>query len=205
MSQTFERRTFGTLHDGTAIELITPHPGGVESASSATAAHRLASCAGRARRVENVCWVTTGWTPRLRRIFGALVAAMRNRIANARFSIDGRVHVISANEPPNHLHGGFEGFDKHEWEADTATRTNAVVFRRRSIDGEEGYPGTLDVDVTYSLGDGNDFLMTCEAVTDAPTHVNLTQHSYFNLAGGGDVWRIVSRSMRAHICQWTSS
>ncbi len=64
---------------------------------------------------------------------------------------------------------------------------NAVRFRRRSPDGEEGYPGTLDVEVTYSLGDLDDVSMTCEAVTDAPTHVNLTQHSYFNLRGDGDV------------------
>jgi aldose 1-epimerase len=119
--------------------------------------------------------------------FGALVGRFANRIANATFVIDGRSYGLARNEAAHHIHGGVKGFDKHMWEAETDTRANAVLFRRRSPDGEEGYPGTLDVAVTYSLGDLDDVSMTCEAVTDAPTHVNLTQHSYFNLRGDGDV------------------
>jgi aldose 1-epimerase len=119
--------------------------------------------------------------------FGAFVGRYANRIANATFSIDGRVHNVSPNEPPHHLHGGFRGFDKRVWEAETSRQSAAVLLRRRSADGEEGYPGALDAQVAYSIGDHGEVWMKCEATTDAPTHVNLTQHSYFNLRGGGDV------------------
>jgi aldose 1-epimerase len=191
MSETLERRTFGTLPDGTAIDLVTLRGAagvelGVITYGCLIVSLRVPDALGR---VENVVLGYDRLQPYLESspYFGALVGRYANRIANARFSIGGRVHEISANDPPNHLHGGFEGFDKRVWEAETATRTNAVVFRRKSVDGEEGYPGTLDLEVTYALGDGNDVWMTCEAATDAPTHVNLTQHSYFNLAASGDV------------------
>jgi aldose 1-epimerase len=115
-----------------------------------------------------------------------VVGRCANRIANARFSIDGRAHQVSPNEPPPHLHGGFLGFDKRVWEAEAAGNGTAVVFRRRSPDGEEGHPGTLDAQVTCVLADGG-LRIEYEAIADAPTHVNLTQHSYFNLRGHGDV------------------
>jgi aldose 1-epimerase len=119
--------------------------------------------------------------------FGAVVGRYANRIANARFAIDGREHHVSANEPPHHLHGGFRGFDKRVWDADVSAKSTAVVLRRRSPDGEEGYPGSLDAQVTYTLA-GRDLQIDYEATTDAPTHINLTQHSYFNLRGSGDVF-----------------
>jgi aldose 1-epimerase len=118
--------------------------------------------------------------------FGAVVGRCANRIANARFTIDGREQRVSSNEPPNHLHGGFKGFDKRVWEAEAAGNGTEVVFRRRSPDGEEGYPGALEAQVTYTLAE-RELRVRYEAVTDAATHVNLTQHSYFNLRGSGDV------------------
>lgn len=118
--------------------------------------------------------------------FGAIVGRYANRIAGARFAIDGREYLLSSNEPPNHLHGGFKGFDKHVWDAEASGNGTSVVFRRRSPDGEEGYPGALDTQVTYTLAE-RELRISCQAVADAPTHVNLTQHSYFNLRGCGDV------------------
>lgn len=116
--------------------------------------------------------------------FGAVIGRYANRIANATFSIAGQSYRLTANEGPHHLHGGLHGFDKQVWDAETAGES--VIFRRRSPDGEEGFPGNLDVQVTYALS-GWELSVTYEAATDAPTHVNLTQHAYFNLQGAGDV------------------
>jgi aldose 1-epimerase len=117
---------------------------------------------------------------------GAVVGRYANRIGNSRFTIDRREHRVSANEPPHHLHGGFRGFDKRVWDAELAANGHAVVFRRISADGEEGYPGAVHAEVTYTVAD-RDVQIEYEAITDAPTHVNLTQHSYFNLRTQGDV------------------
>ena len=116
---------------------------------------------------------------------GAVVGRVANRIANARFVLDGETHVLSANEPPNHLHGGVRGFNRCLWETRSIDGSRAV-FERVSPAGEEGYPGTLTVVVTYSLSDSG-MRIEYEAATDAPTHVNTTQHSYFNLHGRGNV------------------
>lgn len=118
--------------------------------------------------------------------FGAVVGRYANRIANARFAIDGRQYQVAPNEPPNHLHGGFKGFDKRVWQAEVSGNGRGVVFRRTSPDGEEGYPGALDAQVIYTIAE-RELRVHYEAVTDAPTHVNMTQHSYFNLRGDGDV------------------
>ncbi|RPI49112.1 MAG: galactose mutarotase [Acidobacteria bacterium] len=186
-----KRGTFGILPDGTGIDVITlGRAGGLEmnvlTYGCIISALHVPGADGPA---ANVVLGFDRLEPYVNAspYFGAVVGRYAGRIANARFAIDGREHRVSPNDPPHHVHGGFKGFDKRVWEAETATRTNAVVFRRRSVDGEEGYPGTLDLEVTYALGDGNDVWMTCEAATDAPTHVNLTQHSYFNLAASGDV------------------
>jgi aldose 1-epimerase len=189
MPGAFDRTTFGNLPDGTPVDLITGRADGLEVRATNYGCLIVFLAVPDARgRADNV---VLGYD-RLERYLdaspylGALVGRYANRIANARFWIEGRAYELSANEPPNHLHGGFKGFDKHVWQAETSETDKTIVFRRRSADGEEGYPGTLDVEVTYAL-DAGELRMTCEAVTDAPTHVNLTSHSYFNLAGGGDV------------------
>ena len=117
--------------------------------------------------------------------FGALIGRYGNRIADGEFSLDGETYNLATNDGVNHLHGGEKGFDKVIWNAmPKNTGAGAVLeLTYTSEDGEEGYPGKLDVKVTYTLTDENELDIQYEAVTDKPTIVNLTQHSYFNLSG----------------------
>lgn len=116
--------------------------------------------------------------------FGALIGRYGNRIANGRFTLDGTTYQLSVNDDPNSLHGGEQGFDKRVWNV-TPAGPAALTLRYTSADGEMGYPGTLDTEVTYTLTDTGAFRIDYEATTDAPTVVNLTSHIYFNLAGEG--------------------
>ena len=121
------------------------------------------------------------------RYFGAVVGRYGNRIAKGRFTLDGRAYQLATNNGPNHLHGGVRGFDKVVWQAqaDRPDGGTRVVFTYTSRDGEESYPGTLNARVTYEVTPRNELIVDYEATADAPTPVNLTQHSYFNLAGEG--------------------
>jgi aldose 1-epimerase len=117
--------------------------------------------------------------------FGALVGRYANRIARGRFTLDGHEYTLARNDPPNHLHGGVRGFDKVIWAAEPFgdERGAGVALSYTSPSGEEGYPGTLDVRVTYTLTDGDELAIDYHATTDAPTPINLSQHTYFDLGG----------------------
>ena len=118
--------------------------------------------------------------------FGATVGRFGNRIANGKFTLDGKEYKLATNNDPGgipcHLHGGIKGFDKVLW-AGKPVGDNGVEFTYRSKDGEEGYPGNLSAKVTYSLNDDNELKWEAHATTDAPTVINLVHHSYWNLSG----------------------
>lgn len=118
--------------------------------------------------------------------FGAIVGRYGNRIANGKFTIDGKEFTLAQNNNGQHLHGGLTGFDKVFWNIERldSAKGNGLRLTYRSKDMEEGYPGNLDIAVDYVLTDDNELKIDYSATTDKPTVVNLTQHTYFNLSGG---------------------
>jgi aldose 1-epimerase len=116
--------------------------------------------------------------------FGALIGRYGNRIGKAQFALNGTTYKLAANNGPNSLHGGMKGFDKVVWDATVPDSTQpSITLKYLSKDGEEGYPGNLDVTVVYTLSDDDGLKIEYTATTDKPTPVNLTNHSYFNLTG----------------------
>ena len=120
--------------------------------------------------------------------FGALIGRYGNRIAKGEFVLDGKEYILGRNNGPNHLHGGLKGFDKVIWGAKEIIKdsTASLELRYLSKDGEEGYPGNLQVKVIYTLNNRDELSVNYEANTDKATIVNLTQHTYFNLSGNFD-------------------
>ena len=189
-----EQRLFGTTPDGTAVKIYT-----------------LANRQGMVAKItEYGAILTELWVPdrngkpgdvvlgfdNLERyvkghpFFGAIAGRVANRIAKGKFTLDGREYTLAVNNAPNHLHGGLKGFDKKVWHSRPLHGMEnevAVEFSYTSPDGEEGYPGTLNVKVVYTLTDDNELRIDYTATTDKPTIVNLTNHSYFNLAESGSI------------------
>jgi aldose 1-epimerase len=136
--------------------------------------------------------------------FGAIAGRVANRIAKGKFTLEGKEYTVATNNGPNHLHGGKVGFDKRVWKAEASDLGDrkAVVLKYTSKDGEEGYPGTVDVTVTYVLNDANEWQIEYKATTDKATPINLTQHAYFNL-GGHDSGTILDHSMKIEADYYT--
>lgn len=127
-----------------------------------------------------------GYTSPDNQHFGCTTGRVANRTAGARFTLEGHEYCLDANMPPNHLHGGStRSLDKVVWNARPREQAAGVVLTYRSPDGEEGYPGNLDIQVIYTLTDDDAIRIDYRASTDKPTPVNLTNHTYFNLAGAG--------------------
>lgn len=120
---------------------------------------------------------------------GAVMGRVANRIAHARFTLDGREYALTPNSPPHHMHGGKRGFKFVVWRAEVsdAAHSTSVKLSYISVAGEEGYPGTLNVSITYTLTDDDTLRLDYAATTSAPTPLNLTNHAYFNLNPGADV------------------
>lgn len=133
--------------------------------------------------------------------FGALIGRYGNRIANGRFELDGTEYQLTSNDGNNHLHGGEKGFDKVLWDPEMVN-DRSLRLTYLSPDGEEGYPGNLEVSVTYSLTDDDELIIDYEAETDMATPVNLTAHSYFNLTGNFSE-AILGHRLKLHAASYT--
>ena len=190
MKPNVQKSSFGTLPGGTPVELFT-----------------LANSNGLLAKITNYGTIITelhvpdrsgkngdvvlGFDNldqylKVHPYFGCTVGRVANRIAKGKFTLDGKTYSLVVNNGSNHLHGGLKGFDKMVWKAEPKSGAT-VKFTYQSADGEEGYPGQLDVTVLMTLTDKNELSIDYTAVTDKPTPVNLTNHSYFNLAGQGDI------------------
>ena len=188
---TVASQPFGALPDGTAVELITlTNASGMSvSVTSYGAIITSIKVPDRAGELADVAlgYDTLDEYVKDTSHFGALIGRYANRIAKAQFALDGKTYKLARNDGPNSLHGGVQGFDKFVWKAEPFERPTevGVVFTRTSPDGEEGFPGNLAVQATYTLTNDNELALELNATTDKPTVVNLTQHTYFNLAGEG--------------------
>jgi aldose 1-epimerase len=183
------RSSFGTLDDGSAVERWCLRAGALELETIDYGALIVALRApDRDGERDDVVlgFDTLSDYVKHSPYFGALIGRCGNRIAEGRFTLDGDSYQLARNDGANHLHGGLRGFDRMRWHGTPIERDGAVgvSFTRTSPHGEEGYPGTLDVRVDYLLSEHGELWIEYEAVTDRPTIVNLTQHSYFDLSGG---------------------
>jgi len=186
-----KKEPFGKTKDGQAVDLYTfSNASGMEVRAMTYGGIILSiKVPDRNGKFDDVTLGFDSLEPYLANstFFGALVGRYGNRIGKARFKLDGKEYKLAVNNGPNALHGGLKGFDKVIWQAESFDKPEGVgvVFRYTSPDGEEGYPGTLQVLVTYTLTDKNELTLDYHATTDKATPVNLTNHAYFNLAGPG--------------------
>ncbi len=193
MAASISKSPFGTMPDGTRVDLyaLTNADGLVCKVITYGAVITELHVPDRTGRLGDVVLGFDNLEQYIREspCFGAVVGRVANRIARGRFAIDGKTYTLAINNPPNTLHGGIKGFDKVVWNAEAVDGPNgpSVVLSHVSPDGDEGFPGTLAVKVTYTLTNGNEVRIDYEATTDKTTAVNLTNHSYFNLACKGDV------------------
>ena len=189
MTPTFAREPWGAMPDGTEVERITLGDGAGFVARIITFGAAVQSLLvldrdGRADDVVLGFDTAEGYLAR-RNMFGASVGRYANRIAGAAFTLDGVRHTLPANNGPNTLHGGPNGWDRHLWTVVDAGNdvSPAITLARTSPDGEEGFPGTVQAQLRFSVPDRSTLVMEWTATTDRPTVVNQTHHGFFNLGG----------------------
>ncbi len=185
---TAKREAAGTLADGTAVEAVTLTAANGVSARILTYGATLQSLSGPDRNGK-VADVLLGYDDARDyaehpNFFGVTVGRYANRIAGGKFTLDGKAYQLPLNDKVNSLHGGTQGFDKRPWRI-VAVKDGSVTLALTSADGDQGYPGKLDVTVTYAMADDGALTITFGAQTDKPTIVNMTNHAIFNLAGEG--------------------
>jgi len=203
------RVDFGTLQDGTRVAAVDLSNGArmsVRVIALGAAIHSL-SVPDRTGKVADV---VLGYdTPReylaKPQYFGATIGRYANRIAHGKFTLDGRQYTLETNDGSNHLHGGAHGFDKALWSIDNVTSGSParVVLSYVSRDGAGGYPGTLKTTATYTLSERNELSVEYRATTDRPTIVNITNHTFFNLAGATGHDDILSHRLTLHADAYT--
>ncbi|MFZ5795280.1 MAG: galactose-1-epimerase, partial [Pseudomonadota bacterium] len=188
---TAERRPFGTLADGTAVEAVTLKGANGVSATIISFGATLQALKAPDRDGK-IADVELGYDDLQSYVdrpnfWGASVGRYANRIAGGRFILDGKTIQLAQNDKGNSLHGGTKGFDKRPWRVVSVTSgpTARVTFALTSAAGDQGYPGTLAVTASYALDDAGNLTIDYDATSDAPTIVNLTNHAIFNLAGEG--------------------
>jgi aldose 1-epimerase len=186
---TVEKKPYGKLADGTAVEQYVLKNGKGMVAKIITYGGIITELhapdtAGKFEDVVLGCDSLDDYV-KGHPYFGCIVGRVANRVAKGKFTLDGKEYKVFVNNGPNALHGGKKGFDKVVWQAaeEPAPDGAAVKLTYKSADGEEGYPGNLSATVTYTLTNDNALKIDYRAVTDKPTPVNLTNHTYFNLAG----------------------
>lgn len=190
-SADYTRRPFGVMPDGTPVEAVTltNRLGASVTVVTLGASVQTLMVKGRDGRFADVALGYPDLQGYLAKpnYFGATVGRVANRIAKGRFTLDGRIYQTPVNDGPNALHGGSKGFDKVIWQVVSVEKgpTASVTLRYVSPDGDQGYPGTLTATATYTLADDGDLTVDYAAVTDRPTVVNMSNHTYWNLAGEG--------------------
>ena len=204
-----QRERFGALDDGTVIEAVTLTNANGVSARVMTLGAVLQSLEVPDREGRSADIVLGYDTPAEYlanpQYFGATVGRYANRIAAGKFTLDGKGYTLATNDGPNHLHGGPLGFDKRVWRIVSVESgpSASVTLGYRSPDGEEGYPGNLDVTATYTLDEQNQLTIEYRATTDAPTIVNVTNHSYFNLGGASGHETALDHVLTLHADRFT--
>jgi aldose 1-epimerase len=182
---------FGTTGDGRAVELyVLTNSNGLEARITPYGGTLVSlRVPDRAGVLGDVVLGFDTLSPYLGEhpYFGSLIGRYANRIARGRFALKGRSYSLPMNDGTNHLHGGPCGFHAVLWHAETPASETQLILSHRSMDGDAGYPAALDVQVRYALTEENELKLHYTARADAPTVLNLTNHAYFNLAGGGTI------------------
>jgi aldose 1-epimerase len=186
------KKPFGKTKDGRAVELYTLKNANGLSADIMTYGGTVVSLnvPDKAGQMADVVlgFDTLAEYEEKSPYFGSITGRYANRIAKGKFTLEGEEYTLAVNNDVNHLHGGLKGFDKQVWKASTkeSPQGPSLTFKHTSPDGDEGYPGALSMEVTYTLTKDNALQIDYKATSDKATVINLTNHSYFNLGGNGN-------------------